>query len=73
MENKKNDLLLKLESVNLVGMKLSENKFPKENGKLMENSEDFQAECTHIMCSMLPAMQPEIIYKYPEKDSKEYK
>ncbi len=44
--------------------------FPKENGKLMENSEDFQAECTHIMCSMLPAMQPEIIYKYPKEDIK---
>ena len=30
MENQKNDLLLKLESINLVGMKLCENKLPKE-------------------------------------------
>ena len=44
--------------------------FPKENGILMDNSEDYQAECTHPMCSKLPAMQPEIIYKYPKEDIK---
>ena len=44
--------------------------FSKENGKLMEKSEDNKAECGHFLCSYLPAMQPEIIYKYPKDDIK---
>ena len=44
--------------------------FSKDNGKLLDNSEDFQAECNHDTCSKLPAMQPEIIYKYPKEDIK---
>ena len=44
--------------------------FSKDNGKLLDNSEDFQAECNHDKCSKLPAMQPEIIYKYPKEDIK---
>jgi hypothetical protein len=36
----------------------------------MENSYDNPAECNHFLCSFLPAMQPEIIYKYPKEDSK---
>ena len=44
--------------------------FSKENGKLMDKSEDNKAECDHFLCSYLPAMQPEIIYKYPQKDIK---
>ena len=30
------------------------------------------ADCGHDLCSTLPAMQPEILYKYPQDDSKEY-
>ena len=44
--------------------------FPKENGKIIENSEYDLADCKHDLCSVLPAMQPELIYKYPEKDDK---
>ena len=44
--------------------------FSKENGKLVDNSEHIQSECGHFICSFLPAMQPEIIYKYPKEDIK---
>ena len=44
--------------------------FSKDKGKLMDRSEDDQAECKHFICSILPAMQPEIIYKYPKEDIK---
>ena len=44
--------------------------FSKENGKILEYSEDVQSECNHFICSILPAMQPEIIYKYPKEDIK---
>ena len=44
--------------------------FSKDNGKLMDNSEQIQSECNHFICSFLPAMQPEIIYKYPKEDIK---
>ena len=42
--------------------------FPTENGKIVEDSENIMADCMHPMCSNLPAMQPEIIYKYPENN-----
>ena len=44
--------------------------FPIENGKILENSEYESADCLHDLCSILPAMQPEIIYKYPKEDIK---
>ena len=44
--------------------------FPTENGKIIEDSENDTADCTHPRCSVLPAMQPEIIYKYPQQDTK---
>ena len=44
--------------------------FSKDNCKIMENSYDNQAECNHFFCNILPAMQPEIIYKYPKEDIK---
>ena len=44
--------------------------FPTENGKIIEESENDTADCTHPRCSVLPAMQPEIIYKYPQQDTK---
>ena len=43
--------------------------FPKKNNKLIEDSEGLTADCGHEECSQLPAFQPEIVYKYPEKDS----
>ena len=45
--------------------------FPKENGKVENDSEEYKSDCGHKECSSLPAMQPEIIYRYPEKDTKE--
>ena len=44
--------------------------FSKDKGQLVDNSEDLLAECNHPFCSVLPAMQPEIIYKYPKEDIK---
>ena len=44
--------------------------FSKANCKIMENSYDNQAECNHSSCNILPALQPEIIYKYPKEDIK---
>ena len=44
--------------------------FSKANCKIMENSYDNQAECNHSTCNILPAIQPEIIYKYPKEDIK---
>ena len=44
--------------------------FPTENGKIVEGSEKDLADCNHEDCSKLPAMLPEIIYKYPQDDKK---
>ena len=44
--------------------------FSKTEPKIIENSEKIKAECAHDECSLLPGLQPEIIYKYPKKDSK---
>ena len=45
--------------------------FPKTNGKIIDGSEGKLADCGHEECSQLPSFDPEIIYKYPGKDSKE--
>lgn len=45
--------------------------FSKNNNKIIENSEGILSDCGHEECSVLPAFDPEIVYKYPEKDSKE--
>ena len=42
--------------------------FPYHNGKVMENSKQYESMCSHQMCSKLIAMEPEIIYKYPLND-----
>ena len=42
--------------------------YPEKDGKIIENSENICADCKHEICSILSAMQPEIIYKYPEKN-----
>ena len=44
--------------------------FPGKDAKIIENSENVKADCCHKECSLLPGFQPEIIYKYPERDSK---
>ena len=36
----------------------------------MDNSEGLRAECDHDDCSILPAIIPELIYKYPKEDIK---
>ena len=43
--------------------------FPKKNGKVVENSNSFRPPCGHFKCSKLPAMKPEIIFRYPLKDN----
>ena len=44
--------------------------FPQKDGKVIENSHSFPASCGHSECSLLPAMKPEIIARYPLKDTK---
>ena len=44
---------------------------PKKEIKFIENSEGEKSCCNHEECSQLPAIEPRIIYKYPEKDTKE--
>ena len=41
--------------------------FSTSNGKILSNSEILPSDCEHEICSKLPAMEPEIIYKYPSK------
>ena len=44
---------------------------PKTEIKLIENSEGQKSCCEHEECSLFPSIEPKIIYKYPEKDTKE--
>ena len=44
--------------------------FPQKEGKVIEMSESFPAPCKHEECSKLPAMKPEIIFRYPLEDTK---
>ena len=44
--------------------------FPVKDAKVMEMSQNIPATCGHDDCSMLPAMKPEIIFRYPLKDTK---
>ena len=44
--------------------------FPKKDGQVIENSQNFPAPCGHEDCSSLPAMKPEIISRYPLTDTK---
>ena len=44
--------------------------FPQKDGKVIEMSESFPAPCKHEICSKLPAMKPEIIFRYPLEDTK---
>ena len=44
--------------------------FSKEKGKVIERSHIYESYCKHEECSKLPAMQAEIIFRYPLKDTK---
>ena len=44
--------------------------FPQKEGQVIENSQSFPADCGHKECSSLPAMMPEIVARYPLKDTK---
>ena len=44
--------------------------FPEKGGQVIENSDKFFASCGHKECSELPSMKPEIIMRYPLKDTK---
>ena len=44
--------------------------FPFKNASVIEKSQSFPAQCGHEECSKLPAMKPEIIMRYPLKDTK---
>ena len=40
--------------------------FPTNDGKIALNSERLPSDCKHKNCSQLPAMEPDIIFKYPQ-------
>ena len=44
--------------------------FPQKDGKVIEMSESFPAQCKHKECSELPSMKPEILFRYPLTDTK---
>ena len=44
--------------------------FPYKNASVIEKSQQFPAVCGHEECSKLPSMKPEIISRYPLKDTK---
>ena len=44
--------------------------FPKKNASVIELNTSFSAQCGHEECSKLPGMKPEIIFRYPLKDTK---
>ena len=44
--------------------------FPKQQAKVIEINTSFKAQCQHDECSKLPGMKPEIIFRYPLKDTK---
>ena len=44
--------------------------FPFKNASVIEKSQSFPAQCGHPECSKLPSMKPEIIIRYPLKDTK---
>ena len=70
----KNDLSpIKVEEDNFVGFceGFFVSSFSFLEGKILENSQSYSAMCGHVPCSILPAMEPEIIYRYPLEDTKE--
>ena len=44
--------------------------FPKQKANVIEINTSFMAQCQHEECSKLPGMKPEIIFRYPLKDTK---
>ena len=44
--------------------------FPYQRAQVIENSQSFPSPCGHKKCSIFPAMKPEIIMRYPLKDTK---
>ena len=45
--------------------------FNIQNPSIIEKSENFPAPCGHRQCSFLKCMQPEILMRYPLKDTEE--
>ena len=46
--------------------------FNLKHHKIIENSNKLISDCGHEFCSSLPAIIPEIISRYPEKDNKDF-
>lgn len=42
----------------------------RDKAGVIENSEHYVPICGHQLCKSLPAMQPEILYRYPKNDTK---
>ena len=46
--------------------------FNLENPQMIENSLELNSDCGHNMCTLASAIKPEIIFRYPKKDTKDF-
>ena len=46
--------------------------FNLENPQMIENSLELYSDCGHNMCTLASAIRPEIIFRYPKKDTKDF-
>ena len=46
--------------------------FNLENPQIIENSLELYSDCGHNMCNLASAITPEIIFRYPKKDTKDF-
>jgi hypothetical protein len=45
---------------------------PEKDAKLINNSESFVSSCCHQECAILPSFRPNILYRMPFKDTKNF-
>ena len=46
--------------------------FNIENPQIIENSSELSSDCGHVLCTSALAIKPEIIFRYPQKDTKDF-
>ena len=46
--------------------------FNIKNPQIIENSKELSSECGHYFCTISQAIKPEIIFRYPQKDTKDF-
>ena len=46
--------------------------FNIDNPQIIENSTEYSADCGHNICTLAQAIKPEIIFRYPENNTKDF-